>query len=173
MAGLIAIGAVGFASAQTAQKAPADDGDLKVTIAGQTVSIDPQTGRMRALTPEESKALGEALRRQFARESSRPPVVIETANGTMAEVPEEFMEVAVVRLNPDGSLSKECVRGMQAAARSLESPAPMTDDCGGSAPAVSAAKPVTKAAAKSRRPAAAKPARKATKQTAAMTAGRE
>src|SRR6266850_7496720 len=94
-AAFIAIGAASIASAQTVQKSPTLVDDLRVTVAGQTVSVDPKTGRLRQLSPEEARGLAEALRGQFGRDQSRPPAVIEQANGSMiAEVPEDYMEVA-------------------------------------------------------------------------------
>ena len=38
----------------------------------------------------------------------------------MVELPEEFMEVSVIKINPDGSKSLECVTGMKAAEESLK-----------------------------------------------------
>jgi hypothetical protein len=174
LAGFIAIGAASIASAQTTQKSQPQVDDLRVTVAGQTVSVDPKTGRLRQLTLEEARNLAEALRSQFGRDQSRPPAVITEANGTMtAEVPEDYMEVAVLKLNPDGTMSVDCVRGMSAATQAVENLAPATGDQDAVAPALIAAKPVIKAAAKSKRTAASKPARKAIKKAATVPAGKE
>jgi hypothetical protein len=45
------------------------------------------------------------------------------ANGAvMVEWPEEAADVSVIKINPDGSKSVECVTGMKAAEESLKAP---------------------------------------------------
>ena len=66
------------------------------------------------------KALNEAIKKLY----DRPTEGLKTtylADGTvMVELPEEFMEVSVIKINPDGSKSLECVTGMKAAEESLK-----------------------------------------------------
>src|SRR5215510_6457332 len=66
------------------------------------------------------------------------------ADGTvMVELTEEFMEVSVIKISPDGSKSVECVTGMKAAEESLK-----TQGAGAkanSAPGAPAAGPAQKA----------------------------
>jgi hypothetical protein len=88
--------------------------DLKVNVAGMQVAIDPKTGRLRPPTAEESRALAEALRQQFAA-PTRPLEVIRAANGALAmELPEDYMETAIIRIAPDGTRSIECVSPAEA-----------------------------------------------------------
>ena len=89
--------------------------DVKVKVAGMQISIDPKTGRMRPPTPEESRAIGEALRQQFGT-PSQPLQVIQAENGALAvELPEEFMETAVFRIHEDGTQSIDCMSANEAA----------------------------------------------------------
>ena len=89
--------------------------DTKVTVAGVKVAIDPKTGRLRPPTPEESRALGEALRQRFST-PSQPLQAIQAENGALAlELPEEFDETAVFRTHEDGTQAIECMSASEAA----------------------------------------------------------
>jgi hypothetical protein len=61
----------------------------------------------------------------------------------MVELTEEFMEVSVIKINPDGSKSVECVSGMKAAEELLKSQGAGAK--ADSAPGAPAAQPVQKA----------------------------
>jgi hypothetical protein len=88
--------------------------DLKVNVAGMQVAIDPKTGRLRPPTPEESRALAQALRQQFTT-PSQPLQVIQAENGALAvELPEEFMETAVFRIHEDGTQTIDCMSAAEA-----------------------------------------------------------
>ena len=89
--------------------------DVKVNVAGVQVAIDPKTGRLRPPTPEESRALAQALKQQFVT-PSQPLQVIQAENGALAlELPEDFMETAILRAHEDGTESIECMSPAEAA----------------------------------------------------------
>jgi hypothetical protein len=74
-----------------------------------------------ATDKDEDDALNETLKNLLER---RPDGLKTTtmADGTvMVELTPEFMEVSVIKINPDGSQSVECVSGMKAAEESLKS----------------------------------------------------
>lgn len=96
------------------------DGVLSVTVAGVMVQIDRRTGRLRAPTPEEAKALREAMLRRFGaqetgqvRASSQPSVSVQPDGTLMAEVPPQLHEVSIVRLTAQGTLIQECTQGVE------------------------------------------------------------
>lgn len=117
----------GWAAAQIARKEVLEtDGDLKVTVAGQVVSIDPTTGRLRQPTPQQRQSLLETLRK--IGDPPAEPVVVTHPNGMLSvEVPESYEEATIARLNPDGSLSFDCVYpdGIAKALAQTPVPAPM------------------------------------------------
>jgi biotin carboxyl carrier protein len=117
----------GAASAQVAQKPSAQtDADLQVTVAGQVVSIDPKTGRLRPPSPAQQQTLLETLRR-ITDPVTTPVNVVTHPNGMVsAELPESFYEVSMAKLNADGSLSIDCVKpaDVERALASAPAPAP-------------------------------------------------
>ncbi len=115
------------------------------TVSGQQVSVDPQTKQIRPPTAEESRALLEGLRNP----AGHPPGqvrIYQLPNGMLAaRLPEEYMDAMVVRRNPDGTLSAECIKGMKAASERLQSNAAQTSE---SAPGTTKAKDEGKEAGK-------------------------
>ncbi len=108
---------VGYSSAASAQetKQTKEGEEVKKArfSAGQKAAVDPQTKKLRAPTRDEAAALDEGARGP-AVESVR---TVQLPGGTvMAELPEEFMDATVVRLNPDGTVAATCLRGAAAAA---------------------------------------------------------
>jgi hypothetical protein len=117
---MILIIAAGTAAwSQTAQGA-GQQSDSKQTIqkpvstlfvSGQKVGIDPQTHKLRQLSPEEAQALSEDLK-NYVTKTPGDLQVYQFQDGTLAvELPEEYMDSMVVTRNADGSLSTECVKG--------------------------------------------------------------
>jgi hypothetical protein len=73
------------------------------------VAIDPETGELRAPTPEELQALSTDARRLLAR-TGEPTTVETLPNGTKrVRLGPEYHRWSVVRVNPDGTLSFDCV----------------------------------------------------------------
>jgi len=83
------------------------------------VTRDPATGKIRPATAEEIRALN-ALRPQAA--PAAPAVVILPDGTKMVTLGEEFMSYAVVRRNPDGTITQTCVQGAEAAAAAMKGP---------------------------------------------------
>ena len=98
--------------ASAGHKAPAAPG-VQAPPNGMMVAIDPATGKIRQPTAAEALALSvqTPLMTKAAMTSSDPQVVT-FADGTMsAQVPPDFLNVWLVQINPDGSLSQVCVDG--------------------------------------------------------------
>jgi hypothetical protein len=130
-----------------AQKAHMDKSDKKdegkAQAAGQQSVVDAKTDKLRQPTPDEPDALNEAMKKLFDRTTEGLKTTY-MADGTVkVELTEEFMEVSVIKINPDGSKSVECVTGMKAAEESLKSQ--NAGDKANSAPGAPAAQPVQKA----------------------------
>jgi len=117
--------------------------DTKVTVAGVKVAIDPKTGRLRPPTPEESRALGEALRQRFTT-PSQPLQAIQAENGALAlELPEEFDETAIFRTYDDGTQAIECMSAAEAATIIAEESAVITLPANGQRPGANRTRRVT------------------------------
>ncbi|MDQ2974162.1 MAG: hypothetical protein M3R69_01975 [Acidobacteriota bacterium] len=86
-----------------------------VKVAGQDVQVDPQTGKMRELTPEEAQKMAAGLKRMI-NQSSEGLVQIQHEDGTVSmDMEDRFQNVPVARINKDGSLSQSCVDNPKAA----------------------------------------------------------
>jgi hypothetical protein len=94
------------------------------------VTRDPETGEIRNATAAEREKLLGSRRPQT---SSAAPRVVVLPDGTkMVELGEESMSYAVVRRNPDGTLTSTCVEGSEAASAARKpkaaTPAPRADE---------------------------------------------
>jgi hypothetical protein len=95
------------AFAQTAAKGRGDTG--VAVVAGQKVAIDAKTGKLRQPTAEESRKLGEAMRRMI-NHSTEGLTVKEHANGMKSvDLQGRFQSVAVAKKSADGAVSERCV----------------------------------------------------------------
>jgi hypothetical protein len=76
---------------------------------GLVATVDPVTGKPRQATPADFKALSEAMTKMFAGKASSVTVT-EYADGTIsADLGDAFMNMTLVRINPDGTTSEACV----------------------------------------------------------------
>lgn len=92
-----------------------------VPFAGQSVAVDPQTGKLRPPTPEEARQLGTALKKYLNR-SSQGLTVKTHPNGTQSvDLQGRFQSVSLAKVNADGSASEKCVTSMQEAEQFLQS----------------------------------------------------
>lgn len=91
------------------------------TDSSQKVSIDPKTRKIVPPNPEDSQALSQKTQRTTAAVPAKVQVRNLPSGGRVAQLPEEYMDAAVVSLNEDGTLNMECVRGMDAADKLVES----------------------------------------------------
>lgn len=91
---------------------------------GMVVVRDAQTGKLRAPTPDEAKAL-RARTPAAALAPAREPAVTTRRDGARGvRLGERTMVYEVVTRGADGSLSSQCVHGDQAAQDALTRPAP-------------------------------------------------
>lgn len=97
------------ASAQTAAANRGSADETKVQVAGQTVAIDRATGRLRAPTPEERKALAAGLKAMI-NHSTEGLTVVQRANGAKSvDLQGRFQSIAVANVNSDRTLAKKCL----------------------------------------------------------------
>jgi len=130
-----------------AQKAHIDKSEKKdegkAQAAGQQSAVDAKTGQVTQPTKDEADALNEAMKKLFDRPTDELKATYLPDGTVMIALPEEFMEVSVIKINPDGSKTVECVSGMKAAEESLKSQGAGAK--ADSAPGAPAAQPVQKA----------------------------
>lgn len=89
--------------------------------ANMIVTKDPETGKLRPATAAEREKL-------FGRRPLATPehkVVTLPDGSVMVELGEADTSYAVATRNPDGTITKTCVRGAAAAAKAVASPAPV------------------------------------------------
>ena len=88
---------------------------VKVKVAGQEVEVDSQTGQIRELTPEEARKLAAGLK-QIVNQSTEGLVQVKNPDGSVSmDLEGRFQNVAVARVNTDGSVTQSCVDNPQAA----------------------------------------------------------
>jgi len=135
---------LGAGTSVFAQKAQAEKTkEAKAQAAGQQSAADAQTGKLDQSTKDEPDALNEAMKKLYDRHPEGLKATY-LADGTVkVELTDEFMEVSVIKINPDGSKSVECVSGMKAAEELLKSQG--TGAKADSAPGAPAAGPAQKA----------------------------
>ena len=88
-----------------------------VRVAGQDLQVDPQTGKLKPLTPEEARQLAEGLKGMLNK-STEGLVPEHHADGSTAlDLQGRFQNVTVARVNEVGTVSQSCVDNPQAAAK--------------------------------------------------------
>lgn len=89
---------------------------VTVKVAGRDIQVDPQTGQVKALTQDEAKQLAEGLKTMLNK-STDGLVQEQHPDGTVSmDLQGRFQNVAVAKINSDGSLSQSCVDNPEAAA---------------------------------------------------------
>src|SRR5437764_899310 len=84
-------------------------------VAGQKIQIDSQTGEIKPLTPEEAQKLANGLAPMLDR-STDGLVQVNHADGSVSMDPHgRFKDVAVARINTDGTMTQSCVNDPQVA----------------------------------------------------------
>ncbi len=92
---------------------------------GMVVVRDAETGKLRAPTPLEARAL--QPRMSAAAAAATPPKVVVGPGGRRSvRLGERHMVYSVVTRDSDGKLAEQCVHGPQAADSALAKPAPAT-----------------------------------------------
>lgn len=88
---------------------------VTVKVGGQDVKVDPQTGQIQELTPEEAQKLAAGLK-PMLNKSSEGLVTVQHPDGSMSmDLQGRFQNVAVARVNKDGTVSQSCVDNPRAA----------------------------------------------------------
>jgi hypothetical protein len=119
---VLGFGAAPSISAQTAhvdkknkKSVTTPNDEARAGASGQQVAVDPQTGKLREPTPAEARKLAEDMK-EYLKPSKQGSRVVQLTDGTLSmELTEEHLDFTVVKINPDGTLSTECVKGKSAA----------------------------------------------------------
>jgi hypothetical protein len=89
---------------------------VTVKVAGRDVQVDPQTGQIKPLTPEEAKQLADGLKTMLNK-STEGLEQVKNADGSVSmDLQGRFQNVAVARVNEDGSVEESCIDEPQQAA---------------------------------------------------------
>jgi hypothetical protein len=124
---VLALGAVTVISrqrgqAKTSEPSPAlaaskqQPNFITVKVAGRDVQVDPQTGQIKQLTPQEAQQLAEGLKGMFNKSTEGLVAVREPDGSLSMDLQGRFQNVTVARTNGDGSVSQSCVDNPEAAA---------------------------------------------------------
>ena len=82
---------------------------VTVKVAGREVQVDPQTGKIKPLTPEEAQQLADGLKTMLNK-STEGLEQVQQGDGTVSmDLKGRFRNVAVARTNDDGSVEESCV----------------------------------------------------------------
>ena len=126
---LIAVAAITVVSKQlvfsnvpapvVAKAAPGETGKKYVTVkvAGREVQVDPQTGQIKPLSPDEAKQMADGLKTMLNKSTDGLVPVQNPDGSTTIDLQGRFRNVAVARINADGTLEQSCIDEPQQAAR--------------------------------------------------------
>jgi uncharacterized membrane protein YdfJ with MMPL/SSD domain len=93
---------------------------VTINAAGQTVAVDGQTGQARPLTPEEAQRLAQGIE-ELVNQSTEGLVQVHHADGSVSiDLQGRFQNVAVAKINADGTISQSCVDNTDSAAAFFE-----------------------------------------------------
>ena len=82
---------------------------VTVKVGGQDVQIDPQTGDIQPLTPQEAETLAAGLK-PMLNKSTEGLVQVQHSDGSVSvDLEGRFQNVTVARVNKDGTVSQSCV----------------------------------------------------------------
>jgi len=106
-------------SANETKTVSADSGKKYVTVkvAGREVQVDPQTGTIKPLTPEEARQLANGLKTMLNKSTDGLEQVQHADGSVSMDLKGRFQNVAVARTNEDGKLEQSCIDEPQQAAR--------------------------------------------------------
>ena len=88
-----------------------------INMAGQDVQVNPQTGEIQELTPEEARKLAEGLKRLIHPSAEGVTQVRHDDGSVSMNLEGRFQNVTVARVNKDGSVSHSCVDTPEAAGK--------------------------------------------------------
>lgn len=137
LAAILAAAVLGLTLAATASagpgRAPAQSTETPRVEAdggaGVQVAVDPQTGKIRQPTPAEIEQLNASVRSMFDKSLAAAPQAVTWGDGTVAlAVGDEYLNVWVARINPDGTQSQTCVDSAEAAGTFFTGAAPALEE---------------------------------------------
>ena len=132
VAGVIAVVALGAVTVISRQKgharvsnSPAESAAtskqqpnfITVKVGSRDVQVDPQTGQIKPLSPQEAQQLAEQLKGMFNKSTDDLEVVREADGSLSMDLQGRFQNVTVARTNADGSVTQSCVDNPEAAAQ--------------------------------------------------------
>lgn len=89
---------------------------VTVKVAGREVQVNPQTGQIKPLSPQEAQQLAEGLRVMLNRSSEGLDQVRHADGSVTVDLQGRFQNVTVARVNDDGSVTRSCIDNPEAAA---------------------------------------------------------
>jgi hypothetical protein len=89
---------------------------ITVKVAGRDVQVDPQTGQIKPLTPEEAKRLADGLKVMLNNSTEGLVEVHHTDGSVSMDLQGRFQHVMVARIEADGTLIQSCIDTPEAAA---------------------------------------------------------
>ena len=105
------------AAIQSTAKATATTNYVTRRVAGQDIQIDMQTGQVRPLSPQEAQQLANGLAPMLDN-STDGLVQVPHADGSVSmDLQGRFQNVAVAKVNTDGTIEQGCVDNPRAAAK--------------------------------------------------------
>jgi hypothetical protein len=90
---------------------------ITVKVGGRDVQVDPQTGQIKPLTPQEAQELADGLKGMFNKSTEGLVAVREPDGSLSMDLKGRFQNVTVARMNEDGTVSESCVDNPEAAAK--------------------------------------------------------
>jgi hypothetical protein len=90
---------------------------VTVKVAGRDVQVDPQTGQIKPLTPAEAQQLADGLKTMLNKSTEGLVPEKHPDGSTSIDLQGRFQNVAVARVNADGTLEQSCVDEPLAAAQ--------------------------------------------------------
>jgi hypothetical protein len=119
----LALGTMAAVSLRTSQsKATSQSSSAQINNArtdfraGTAAPLDPQTGQIRPLTPEEAQRLAAGIK-QVVNQSTEGLQYVRHADGSISvDLQGRFQNAAVAKLDEDGKLTESCVDNPEAAA---------------------------------------------------------
>jgi len=97
--------------AVTAKAVANDSGRKYVTmkVAGRNVQVDPQTGQIQPLTPQEAQALANDLKSKLSK-STEGLQPVQHADGSVSmRLQDRFQNVVLARVTSEGTVEESCV----------------------------------------------------------------
>jgi hypothetical protein len=92
---------------------------MTVKVAGREVQVDPQTGKIKPLTPAEAQELADGLKTMLNKSTEGLEEVHNADGSVSVDLKGRFQNVTIARVNEDGTLEKSCVDEPKAAAEFL------------------------------------------------------